>query len=290
MTLALGAHTSIGAASADSTTTSAITTSSGSCLLAFVHSGQSLSGVSLSDSKGNTWTQVLNFSSAVGSYGAIYKQESGIRGASHTVSITLTNGYSSIWVQEVTGASPVVSGVNTPASSSSSNPLTSNSYTNTAADELILAFFPTDSDGGSGWTFTNSFVENGDGITNGSLYYPGALGSRIVSSVSAYTTAAGLTSPGYWGGSVLTLVGVKETGAAAATLNQSAYRFINDDGSEAAATFAEAVNTPVSLAPGATVRVRFQVDATSDPPSKQFALKYRRQPSGGAFGEWADVN
>lgn len=75
-----------------------------------------------------------------------------------------------------------------------------------------------------------------------------------------------------------------------ATLTQSAYRFLNDDGSESTATFMAAINTPASLAPGATLRIRLQIDSTNNADARQFKLQYRQKPSGGSFGEWADVN
>ena len=49
--------------------------------------------------------------------------------------------------------------------------------------------------------------------------------------------------------------------AAQTTLTQSAYRFINDDGSESAASFAAALNTGIALAAAVTKRIRIQVTA-----------------------------
>jgi hypothetical protein len=74
------------------------------------------------------------------------------------------------------------------------------------------------------------------------------------------------------------------------TLNQYSFRFLNDDGSESAATFAGAENANVNLSAGDILRLRYLIDATGDPTGKQFQLEFRRKPSGGSFGDWKPVN
>lgn len=64
--------------------------------------------------------------------------------------------------------------------------------------------------------------------------------------------------------------------SAGATLDQSAYQFRNDDGSESGATDLAAENTGVTLAPGMTARVRGQVNATGDPAATSLQWEYRK--------------
>ena len=79
---------------------------------------------------------------------------------------------------------------------------------------------------------------------------------------------------------------LSETGAGAATLEQTHYRFRNDDGSETTATWAAAEDTPISLAKNTPVRLRVEIGATGDPASAAYKLQYRK------VGDeiWRDVN
>lgn len=70
-------------------------------------------------------------------------------------------------------------------------------------------------------------------------------------------------------------------------LEQYAFRFRNDDGSESTAT--TLADTNITLTPGSKTRIRIGIDATGDPTSKQFQLEYRHKPSGGSFGTWGKV-
>lgn len=81
---------------------------------------------------------------------------------------------------------------------------------------------------------------------------------------------------------------LRQTSASA--INQHSFRFFNDDGSESAATAKGNLNTNVTLSAEDVTRIRFLLDATSDPMGKQFQLEYRRKPSGGSFGDWIKVN
>lgn len=71
------------------------------------------------------------------------------------------------------------------------------------------------------------------------------------------------------------------------TLEQSAFRFRNDDGSEAAATWAAAQNANHSVAQGVTVRLRVQVNGSNDPASALFQLEYRVS---GSSDPWSVVS
>lgn len=60
------------------------------------------------------------------------------------------------------------------------------------------------------------------------------------------------------------------------TLTQEGFRFYNDDGSESTATAKDSQDTGISLAKNQTIRIRVLVDASGDPDSKQFTLKYKK--------------
>ena len=78
-------------------------------------------------------------------------------------------------------------------------------------------------------------------------------------------------------------------GSAAATLDQYAFRFLSDNGSESMATFLDELNANITLTPGSSTRIRMGINATGDLAGKQFQLEYRRKPSGGSFGDWNKV-
>jgi hypothetical protein len=61
-----------------------------------------------------------------------------------------------------------------------------------------------------------------------------------------------------------------------ATLTQVSYQFRNDDGDEDGATPKAAENTPVTVTPGSTFRMRILVDADQDPASADFQGDFRK--------------
>lgn len=79
---------------------------------------------------------------------------------------------------------------------------------------------------------------------------------------------------------------LSETGAGAATLEQTHYRFRNDDGSETTATWAAAEDTPISLAKNTPVRLRVEIGATGDPANAAYKLQYRKVGD----STWRDIN
>ena len=72
-------------------------------------------------------------------------------------------------------------------------------------------------------------------------------------------------------------------------LSQFSFRFRKDDGSESTATWEAAENATISLTPNTKIRLRIGIDATNDPPSKNFQIEYRHKPSGGVFSDWEKV-
>ena len=82
------------------------------------------------------------------------------------------------------------------------------------------------------------------------------------------------------------VTGTFTTAAASFSLEQSRYRFRNDDGSETTATWAAAEDTPISLATNTPVRLRVEIAATGDPASKAYKLQYRKVGD----STWRDIN
>ena len=75
----------------------------------------------------------------------------------------------------------------------------------------------------------------------------------------------------------------------ATVVNQSAYRWRNDDGSETTATWAANENVDLTAGKDTNKRLRVQLDAQSgDPASAQHKLQYRKV--GSSTGVWHDVN
>lgn len=70
------------------------------------------------------------------------------------------------------------------------------------------------------------------------------------------------------------------------TLDQTKFRWRNDDGSETTATWAAAEDANVTIAALTPTRLRVEITATGDPASKTYRLQYRK------VGEtyWRDVN
>lgn len=61
-----------------------------------------------------------------------------------------------------------------------------------------------------------------------------------------------------------------------AAVDQSAYRFYEDDGAEGAATPLAAENTPITMSAGDKARIRVQLNATGDPASFNPQLEFRK--------------
>lgn len=68
------------------------------------------------------------------------------------------------------------------------------------------------------------------------------------------------------------------------TREQEGFRWVNDDGSESASTFAASQDTNITAAAAATRRLRVLVNATGDPPTTAYKLQWRI-----SGGSWADI-
>lgn len=211
MTLSIGAHTSKGYTFNNYTTTDAITTTSGSCIIVAVAYWQGMFPVPvITDSYNNTWIEVGDVyqSSGIPGYAHFYKNENGIRGANHTFTETKTAGVASIWVLEVLGIHPIVDVVNI-GKRDTSSPYESNTITTYAETELLVCFgVPHTSTSPSMFTWGDDFVSTGDDITSKS-YWPGTLATRQVTSAGVYQASATISSGTVTGGG-FQILGIKE--------------------------------------------------------------------------------
>lgn len=82
------------------------------------------------------------------------------------------------------------------------------------------------------------------------------------------------------------VTGTFTTATPTPVLEQTHYRFRNDDGSETTATWAAAEDTPISLAKNTPVRLRVEIGATNDPASAAYKLQYRKVGD----STWRDIN
>lgn len=73
---------------------------------------------------------------------------------------------------------------------------------------------------------------------------------------------------------------------AGSTLDQTHFRWRNDDGSETTATWAAAEDTNVTIAALTPKRLRVEITATGDPASAAYKLQYRKVGD----STWRDIN
>jgi hypothetical protein len=106
---------------------------------------------------------------------------------------------------------------------------------------------------------------NADGFA---LNYSDVLGTgRYVGYLALGAAVGSSTAPGVGGASANALV------EAALALEQEGFRWRNDDGSESAATWRQNQDVQDNIQSGGKARVRFVVNATGDPTSKQFQIE-----------------
>jgi len=71
--------------------------------------------------------------------------------------------------------------------------------------------------------------------------------------------------------------GLKAAPTTGDILTQHSYRWRLDDGSESAATWADAIGTPITVGVGAKRRLRFLVNATGNPDPTAFQLEFKKK-------------
>lgn len=148
--------------------------------------------------------------------------------------------------------------------------VTAGSITNATANSMNIAFvmsYNLDDLGVSGSGYTDNGVYD---VAN--MFY-GVQASSGASGVKTFTSASAAGNWASWH------ISLKEA-SVAVTLEQEGFRFFNDDGSESTATGAALQDTNLSLGALVNTRLRMLLNATGDPPSRQFRLEYRKNNTG----------
>lgn len=275
MALSLGVEAQHSHATAATTAGSPQATTTGSGIHVFVTcSNAAGSPPTVTDNKGNTYTQVGAGIAASGNPGSgfVFKNEGGTRGSGHEWYCTANDV--TILVQEILGASPVVD-VDDEVFDNSS-PYDSPAVTPTVADHLLVSCIIS---AGTPVSFTagGSFTKQSEELDSAN-YWTCALATRIVTGGSGSYSAS--WTEGTPTNSAVYIAAWKETGAAA-TADQEGFRFRNDDGSETTATWAASQDTDKTAPLSTNLRLRCLVDGTGDLASAAYTLRYQKNGSGG---------
>lgn len=205
-------------------------------------------------------------------YADIYYVQNCAAGA-NTATRTNASGQISLSVAEYSGVktSGALDQVNTGAGSGTA--AASASVTTTQADELLIGLTVA----GASVTFTPgaSYTERTDtgGLRSSELE------DQIVASIGSYTASSTLSGSNPW----LCLIATFK--ATVAVFDQEGYRWRDDDGSEAAATWLASQDTDVTRAFNLNTRLRVIVNTTNDADATTYSLEVLRPLPGG----WATV-
>ncbi len=251
----------------------------GNLLVAIGWHGGSVAGT-FSDTRGNSWSVIGGVTNATD----VHRIDIGIATAKDAGASTVTYNHSgdaattfrACGVAEIKSSFASDKAGN--ATGNSGVPSSGASGTTSAAFELLLGTFGGASVSADAPISTANFLSYTDAIGGPSAHWLTSLLGRLTYSIGTFTNSATVTSQ-QWSALVNTLTLV-------ATQTLGNYRYRNDDGDEATATWRAAEQTNVSVANGATFRLRFQVDSAGDPPSQPFTLQYRK------FGDvsWTSVS
>ncbi len=246
--------------------------------------------VTISDSLSGTWTvrktqdNTLGYDTQLG-----FWTRTVTTGASMTVTATKGAGDSNpiqwaIKVVAYTGydtgtPTGVTGGANNGPSSGSYNPSLSGSP---ASSSEVLAIV-----GGTVTAFGDCYPVVGTGWTtvaaiNASSYFGAHLESRTGSTTASvlWDDVLGPSSNDTYYNGVTHFIALEILAAATTTREQEGFRFRNDDGSETGATWASAQDANLTAPLGAK-RLRLLANATGDPASAAYTLRYQKNGAGG---------
>ncbi len=196
-------------------------------------------------------------------------------GSSKTLSFNVTNG---AW----TGGIPVgivfLQGENTASPVSDSDIASANSSGGTAttptltipANSLVVSFVCADA---------STSPTYGSGQTQVVAPFSGMSGADPRLSVSTEALSSDDTQAAT--ADYPSIVGVVIAAGATATLEQEGFRWGVDDGSESAHTWEAAQDTSITIAASQSRLLRLLVNATDDPASIAYTLRYQKNGSGG---------
>ena len=147
----------------------------------------------------------------------------------------------------------------------------------------------TDGSGGSGNRISQTFTFAGAADFHLASNDAGALGYGLnLYNDAAYPFQTDIDGQDRGGAAASWDIGADEY-VLSASIEQEGFRFRNDDGTEATATWKANQDVNITLAANTAVRLRMLLNATGDPASIGAQLEYRYKPSGGAFGSWGKV-
>lgn len=213
MTIAVGGHSKGHSASSSTCLTTACDTTGGSSTVfsLFVEwYGSGSNPTSITDNKGNTYTQVgstLTSSADATFFSAIYEKVGGTGGTGLVVTVTCGEVKNTIVAFFIEGTGLATSSPRDQApagANDSASPYTSSGATTTQADELLISYAATHSASGTevlNWT-ANSFTAS-DSEADANTYATGGSAYRIVSSTGTYSgsvtsSGAGTDSAMMW--------------------------------------------------------------------------------------------
>lgn len=175
-------------------TTGSITSSAtGSTFLLFMQWEGASTFSSISDSKGNTYTQIgseLTANSGAKSRG--YYCENGNGGSSHTFTCTTAGNVAiTLHAIEITGGktASILNPTPPAAADDTSSPFTSNNITTLQNDVLLAAWMGCTNSGSNPATHAESTgftIQAGTDETDASTYWTGCIATKVVSSTSTY--------------------------------------------------------------------------------------------------------
>jgi hypothetical protein len=190
MAIGRGVHGKFPAAATTAATSSPVTTTNGSCFVIGVVDAGTVSSVT--DSKGNTYTRCTTDLTVGGVTMGMWHSTTYVGGAGHTFTVNFGGSADpSCFYAEITGSNIQLDQVARNVDAAS--PFTVTSGTTTAANEVLVSFYACD--GGLGSPAESSGFDQIDFEDNNSLYWTGAMGSRVVSSTGAYTPSWTSTVP-----------------------------------------------------------------------------------------------
>lgn len=190
------------------TTTSVNTSATGSTFVLLMQFEGSSTFSSISDNKGNTYTQIgTELTANVGAKSRLYYCQNGAGGSGHTfTATTATNVAITLHAIEITGGK--TTGILNPtppaANDDLSSPLTSSSITTLQADALLVAGLAATSSGSNPATHaeSNGFtIQAGAEETDATQYWTGCLATKVVASTGTYSasfTETGATTGAVW--------------------------------------------------------------------------------------------
>jgi hypothetical protein len=195
-------------------TTGAGTTTTGSTFVIGLSFDATASVNVLSDSKGNTYTQIGTTLSFEGHKKALYRCENGTGGASHTAQCTFTaSSFGTIYLVEVTGAA-AASFDQTAQGTDAASPYTVTTPTLSQANEAIITLVG-NSGGNNPMNYASSnttvLAQEGDGGS----FWTSAISKTIVAATTAFTPS--WTHGGSAGVALITATFKEASGAVEAT-------------------------------------------------------------------------